>query len=104
MSLKESDQIGEQRERLRAFLRRFFRTTNLTDSDDIFALGLNSLFAMQLVAWVEKEYDIHVADEDLEVSNFNSVNAITDFISRKCGRSAKLETEQPETVFVGTVD
>jgi acyl carrier protein len=96
--------MDEQRERLRAFLGRFFRTINLTDSDDIFALGLNSLFAKQLVAWVEKESDIHVADEDLEVSNFNSVNAITDFISRKCGTSAKLKTEQPETVSVGTVD
>jgi acyl carrier protein len=85
--------MGEPREKIRAFLGRFFRATNLTDSDDIFALGLNSLFAMQLVAWVEKEFDIHVADEDLEVANFNSVNAITDFISRKCG-----------TVFVGTVD
>lgn len=99
MSLNESDQIGERREKLRAFLGRFFRTTKLTDSDDIFALGLNSLFAMQLVAWVEKEYDIHVADEDLEVSNFNSVNAISDFISRKCGTPAKLET-----VSVGPVD
>lgn len=96
--------MNEQRERLRAFLGRFFRTTNLTDSDDIFALGLNSLFAMQLVAWVEKEYDIHVADEDLEVSNFNSVNAITDFISRKCGAPAKLETEQPDPVLVATID
>ena len=95
--------MREQREKLRAFLGRFFRTKRLTDSDDIFALGLNSLFAMQLVAWVEKEYDIHVADEDLEVSNFNSVNAITDFISRKHG-TPKLETKQPETVFVGTVD
>jgi len=85
--------MGEEREKIRAFLGRFFRSTNLTDSDDIFALGLNSLFAMQLVAWVEKEFDIHVADEDLEVSNFNSVNAITDFISRKCGM-----------VSVGTVD
>jgi acyl carrier protein len=96
--------MGEQREKLRAFLGRFFRNTNLTDSDDIFALGLNSLFAMQLIAWVENEYDLHVADEDLEVANFNSVNAISDFISRKRGTSAKLETEQPEAVSVGTVD
>ena len=96
--------MGEHRDKIRAFFGRFFRTRNLKDSDDIFALGLNSLFAMQLVAWVEKEYDIHVTDEDLEVSNFNSVNAITDFISRQWGTSAKLETEQPETVSVGTVD
>ena len=93
MSLKESDQIGKQREKIRAFLGRFFRSRNLSDSDDVFALGLNSLFAMQLVAWVEKEFDIEVADEDLEVSNFNSVNAITDFVSRKRGTAAQLETE-----------
>lgn len=100
MSLKESDQIGEQREKIRAFLGRFFRTTSLTDSDDIFALGLNSLFAMQLVAWVEKEFDIHVADEDLEVSNFNSVNAITDFVSRKWGAPAALP--QTSEIILGS--
>lgn len=98
MSLKENDQ---QREKIRAFLTRFFRSRNLSDSDDVFALGLNSLFAMQLVAWVEKEFAIDVADEDLEVSNFNSVNAITAFVTRKRGTPAQLETE---TVCVGMVD
>lgn len=87
-----------EREKIRTFLAGFFRTTNLSDSDDIFALGLNSLFAMQLVAWVEKEYHIHVADEDLEISNFNSVNSIVNFVSRKQATVTNLVAEPVETV------
>lgn len=90
--------MTEEREKIRAFLAGFFRTTNLSDSDDIFAMGLNSLFAMQLVAWVEKEYQIHVGDEDLEISNFNSVNSIADFVSRKQGTAANLVAEPVEMV------
>lgn len=96
--------MTEERDNIRAFLARFFRTTNLSDSDDIFALGLNSLFAMQLVAWVEKEYGIQVVDEDLEISNFNSVNSIVTFVSRKRGSCTDLVAEPAETVAVGPTD
>lgn len=93
--------MTEEREKIRTFLARFLRTTNLSDSDDIFAMGLNSLFAMQLVTWVEKKYDIRVTDEDLEISNFNSVNSIINFVSRKRGRSANFIAEPVETVATG---
>lgn len=70
--------------RIREFLQRFVRTTNLQDDDDIFASGfVNSLFAMQLIAFLEKEFDLKVEDEDLELSNFNSIAAMTAFIGRK---------------------
>lgn len=70
--------------RVREFFSRFFRAEGLADGDDIFAGGyVNSLFAMQLIAWIEKEYGLTVEDDDLQLSNFNSVNAITSFIARK---------------------
>ena len=70
--------------RIRAFFSRFFRTTDLGDSDDIFALGfVNSLFAMQLVLWLEKEFAITIRDEDLDINNFNSISAISGLIGRK---------------------
>jgi acyl carrier protein len=56
----------------------------LQDDDDIFALGLiNSLFAMQMVLWVEKEFGIKVEDEDLDIENFNTINALAGFVERK---------------------
>lgn len=72
------------KEKVRAFLLRFIHKPDLCDDEDIFALGfVNSLFAMQLVLFVESEFNITVENDDLEIENFNSVNAITGLIERK---------------------
>ena len=56
------------------------------DDDDIFSRGLvDSLFALQLVLFIEKEFGIHVKGEDLDLDNFCSVNAMASFVSRKLG-------------------
>lgn len=58
--------------------------TSFSNEDDIFKLGLvNSLFALQLVMFLEMEFDIKIENEDLELSNFNTVNHIDQFVSRK---------------------
>ncbi|HKX31663.1 MAG TPA: acyl carrier protein [Blastocatellia bacterium] len=74
--------------KIRNFLSRFFQAPELKEDDDIFALGfINSLFAMQLVAWVEKEFGIQIEDEDLEIDNFNTIEAIANLIARKSRQS-----------------
>jgi methoxymalonate biosynthesis acyl carrier protein len=76
--------MDENKANIRAFLSRYIRADGLTDEDDIFALGfVNSLFALQLVMWVEKEFAIKVEDEDLDLSNFNSISNIAGFVGRK---------------------
>lgn len=56
------------------------------DDDDIFKRGLvNSLFAMQLVVFIEQAFGISVDDDDLDLDNFCSVDAMTAFVSRKLG-------------------
>jgi acyl carrier protein len=81
--------MEESKAKIRNFLSMFIRNHDLRDGDDIFSLGLvNSLLAMQLVAFVEKEFDIAVADEDLDIENFRSVDAIADFIGRKAALPA----------------
>ncbi len=73
------------------FISRFVRTQELHDDDDIFALGfVNSMFAMQLVAFVEKEFDLTVEDEDLSIENFKSINAIAAFVECKTSSSRKV--------------
>lgn len=58
----------------------------LRDDEDIFAAGLvNSLFAMQLVVFVEKEFEIQVANEDLERDNFRTVDSIARLVDRLVG-------------------
>ena len=72
------------REIVRNFFSRFFRTEKLGNDDDIFAGGyVNSLFAMQLIAWLENEFGVVVVDSDLQISNFNSVSSIVAFVERK---------------------
>jgi len=71
------------REATLSFLEQFI-SVDINDDEDLFAAGLvNSLFAMQLVLFVEKEFAIKVENQDLDLANFRSVNAITDFIQRK---------------------
>ncbi len=76
--------MDERKSQIKQFLARFFRNHQLTDSEDIFALGfVNSLLAMQLVAFVEKEFSVVVEDEDLDLDNFRTINAIDALIERK---------------------
>ncbi|MBT4503450.1 MAG: acyl carrier protein [Gemmatimonadetes bacterium] len=57
---------------------------DIPDDQDIFASGLvNSLFAMQLVLFIEKEFQFKVEDEDLDINNFNTIAAMVGFIGRK---------------------
>jgi acyl carrier protein len=52
--------------------------------DNIFELGyVDSLFALQLVSHLEEAFGIEITDQDLDISNFSSVKAIVEFVSRK---------------------
>ena len=76
--------MDDNKTRIRGFLSRFFRTDALSDNDDIFASGhVNSLLAVQLIAWLEKDFSMDIGDEDLEISNFNSIDAIDALVLRK---------------------
>ncbi len=69
---------------IRQFLSRFFKGYNMRDDEDIFALGfVNSLFAMQLVLFVERTFQITVDNEDLDINNFRSIDALANLIQRK---------------------
>ena len=70
--------------KIRNFLLQYIHNHNLQDDEDIFAGGfVNSLFAMQLVLFVESGFGIQIEDEDLKLDNFRSVNALASLIERK---------------------
>jgi acyl carrier protein len=76
-------------QKIKEFLSRFFKSHDLQPDEDIFALGfVNSLLAMQLVAFVEKEFCIRVEDADLDLDNFRSIRAISALVERKSGAPA----------------
>lgn len=76
--------MEEIKNRTRAFLSNFIKKKELQDTDDIFAIGdVNSLFAMQLVMFIEKEFGVAIENSDLNLNNFRSIQAITAFIESK---------------------
>jgi methoxymalonate biosynthesis acyl carrier protein len=61
--------------------------SNLDDNDNLFESGIvNSLFAVQLMTFIEKTFAIEVGMDDLDIENFKSLNATTAFVMRKSGR------------------
>jgi len=78
-----------QRERIRSFLAGHVRKKEFTDEDDLFRGGyLNSLFALELVLFVEKEFSLTIGSDDLNLDNFRTVNALAALVERKTGRAA----------------
>jgi len=76
--------MKETKEKIQKFLSQFFGNHNLQEDEDIFSLGfVNSMFAMQLVLFLEKEFQIIVENEDLDFENFKTINAMTNLIERK---------------------
>lgn len=74
---------------IHAFVDRFFGDTTLGDDDDMFATGyVNSMFAMQLVQFVEGEFGITVDSDDLDLDNFRTVSSIAGFVERKKAAAA----------------
>lgn len=69
---------------IRNFLSKYITNYDLKDDEDIFSLGfVNSLFAMQLVMFIEKEFKITVDNEDLDLKNFRNIKAIAELVERK---------------------
>ncbi len=74
----------EIKKEIRAFLAKYIRDPNINEDQDLFASGLlASLFAMQMVLFIEKKFFIKVENEDLDKKNFATINALAGYVSRK---------------------
>ena len=75
------------KESVKRFILSSINFTHLDDDDDLFESGIvNSLFAVQLMTFIEKTFAIEVEMDDLDIENFKSLNAATAFVVRKNGR------------------
>jgi acyl carrier protein len=82
--------MEEYREKIRSFIEAnlvvFEDEAEFADADNIFEMGfVNSLFAMKLLNYVENEFGVEVDNEDMEISNFSSVDNIMNFVQSKKG-------------------
>ena len=74
----------EIRQEIRTFLTAHIRQPALPDDEDIFAAGyVTSLFAMQLVLFLEGQFAIQLKNQDLRLDNFRTVTVMADLVERK---------------------
>lgn len=60
----------------------------LAPDDDLLDLGLiDSMGALDIAGFIEGSYGFTVEDEDINLTNFRTVNALTSFVERKLGRT-----------------
>jgi acyl carrier protein len=56
----------------------------VSDNENFFESGyVTSIFAVQIIAFLENEYGIDIDDEDLDLGNFSSADNILKFVTRK---------------------
>lgn len=83
--------MNERKEKIKQFLSKLVRNHDLKDDEDIFALGfINSLAALQLVNFLEKEFGISIEDEDLDFSNFSTLNNMDALLESKLAARAEV--------------
>jgi len=83
-------QAADIKEAVRQFIFSSIRLPDLGDDDNLFESGIvNSLFAVQLMTFVEKTFGIQVESDDLDIENFKSLNATTGFVMRKNGHGGR---------------
>jgi acyl carrier protein len=74
---------------IRDFINRSINIESLGDDENLFDSGIvNSLFAVELLTFVERQFGVEVGMDDLDIENFKSINATAAFIARKVASPA----------------
>jgi methoxymalonate biosynthesis acyl carrier protein len=84
----DNSMATENEEDIKQTIRRFLLDSinipELDDHENLFELGIvNSLFAVQLMTFIEKTFGLEVEIDDLDIANFESLNAATAFVIKK---------------------
>jgi acyl carrier protein len=67
-----------------AFIHQRFPRVEVAHDQDIFALGLaNSLFALELVMFVEKTFGFTVPNDELRIDSFRTMDSIVALVDRQ---------------------
>jgi acyl carrier protein len=73
------------------FLRSRFPQVEIGPDEDIFQIGfVNSLFAMELVMFVEKTFSVTVPNDELRIDNFRSVTSMSELVHRLSSQAVEV--------------
>lgn len=78
------------KEIIRKFINNSVNIDLLGDDENLFEKGfVNSLFAVQLMTFIERKFDFEIGMDDLDIKNFASITATAEFIAKKSGSLAE---------------
>ena len=81
-----NEEHPDEKQAIRRFILSSVALRELDDDANLFEAGIvNSLFAVQLMMFVEKTFAVEVRADDLDIENFKSVNATAAFVQRRNG-------------------
>lgn len=70
-------------DKITGFITNRFPQARISDTEDIFSLGyINSLFAMELVMFIEKTFAVTIPNDELRIDNFRTTKAMTELVER----------------------
>jgi methoxymalonate biosynthesis acyl carrier protein len=79
--------VSDPRDRIHAYVSAHLRGVVVGDEDDLFAKGwVTSLFAMQLVTFLEDSFGLVIDNDDLVLDNFRSVARMAALVERITSR------------------
>lgn len=78
--------MEEIKQQIYKFFEEKGKAAGLTDDVNLFKGGyVNSLFALQMVSYLEKTFSIKLGRKDISEKNFQTVNAIAALVERLKG-------------------
>ena len=76
-------------EQIRTKIRAFISNSlsyDVHDDEDLFALGfVKSLFILQLILFIEREFDLTIENVPSIIESFRTVNRIAELVTRETG-------------------
>lgn len=75
---------SDMRAQLHRFIANRYPQTTIGEDEDIFSLGfVNSLFAMELVMFIEKTFGIRIPNDELRIDNFRTTANMVALVERQ---------------------
>ncbi|MCR6105807.1 acyl carrier protein [Salipaludibacillus agaradhaerens] len=76
--------MEKARQDIRKYLLTVFGDKEFSDNDNIFEMGfISSLFAIELIMYIEKNFNVTLENNDLSIENFKSIDSMTQLINQK---------------------
>jgi methoxymalonate biosynthesis acyl carrier protein len=80
-----TNQAIDVEQQLLLFVEQHTKTACAPDLDLFETGAVSSMFAMQLVVFVESTFDVEIVGEDLAIDNFRTMDAMTALVARLRG-------------------